>query len=291
METRWMHRTSGDLQELVEASKGVCLFPIGCVEKHGLHLPLGTDTFAAEALAYAASQIETVCVFPPFIFGDLCGAAPSMPHGTVTLKEETMLLLLEELCDQISRAGFRKILFVNGHGGNTPLLTLFMRQQANKKRNHVIGVISTNSESAVRGIYNDLEKNGRGYFPELTSEDEDYIIDFFKNGGTSGHAGFGETAYMMALVPDAVHLECLGTESGLSTHKADYLKAAGIQIRDGGWDVNFPNHYDGTDPVGCNERIGKCAMRVSAERMARSCRVFKEDENVLKWLDEYQRGW
>lgn len=291
METRWMYRTSGDLQELLEESNGVCLLPIGCVEKHGPHLPLGTDSFAGDALAYAASQIETVCVFPPFIFGDLCGAAPGMPHGTVTLPEETMLLLLEQLCDQISRAGFRKILLVNAHGGNTPLLNLFLRQQANKKRNHVIGIISTASESAMRTIYNGLEKNGRGYYPELTAQDEDYILDFFRNGGQSGHAGFGETAYMMAVVPEAVHLDRLGSESGLSTHKADYLKAAGIHIRDGGWDVNFPNSYDGTDPVGCNERIGKCALRVSAERMAESCRVFKEDENVLKWLDDYQRGW
>lgn len=290
METRWMYRTSGDLKELLEEAKGVCLLPIGCIEKHGPHLPLGTDTIAVDAISYAASQIEPVCVFPPFIFGDLCGAAPGMPHGTVTLREETMLLLLEELCDQISRAGFRKILIVNGHGGNTPLLQLFQRQQANKKRNHVVAVTDNNSTQP-KDIARELSKGVRGIYPELTTQDEDYLMTFFGQGGQNGHAGFGETAYMMALAPEAVHLDRLGEESGLSTHKADYLKDARIRIRDGGWDVNYPNSYDGTDPVGCNERIAKCCFRLAAERLAESCRVYKNDENVLKWLDDYQRGW
>ena len=60
METRWMYRTSGDLGELLEASKGVCVMPIGCVEKHGLHLPLGTDIIHSSHIAHVASQMETV---------------------------------------------------------------------------------------------------------------------------------------------------------------------------------------------------------------------------------------
>ena len=47
METRWMYHTSGSFAELREASKGTCLIPMGCVEKHGLHMALGTDIMAA----------------------------------------------------------------------------------------------------------------------------------------------------------------------------------------------------------------------------------------------------
>ena len=72
----------------------------------------------------------------------------------------------------------------------------------------------------------------------------------------------------------------------ISTHVADYFKDAGIQIRDGGWWMNFPNAYHGHDPVGCNERIGKAALRVSAEKLARTIAVYKKDENLLKWHEE-----
>ncbi len=290
METRWMYRTSGDLKELLEESKGVCVMPIGCVEKHGLHLPLGQDTIQGEEIAYAASQIEPVCVFPPFIFGDLCGAAPGAPHGTVTLPEETLLLLLEQLCGQISRAGFHKIIIFNCHGGNYPLLQLFTRQLANKKRDYIVAVANVTATEPDE-IYANLKKNGRGLYPELTTEDEDYILKFFDEGGTNGHAGFGEVAYMMAINPELVHLDRLGIESGASTHKADFLSEAGLRIRDAGWDVNYPNAYDGTDPVGCNERIAKCCFRLAAERLAHSVKVLKEENETLKWLDEYQKGW
>ena len=69
------------------------------------------------------------------------------------------------------------------------------------------------------------------------------------------------------------------------------LKEAGIRIMDDGWDINYPNAYSGHDPVGCNERIGKAALRFEAERFARAVKVLKEDENLWKWHEERQRGW
>ena len=73
METRWLYATSDNFTELKKASKDTCIIPMGCVEKHGLHLPLGTDILQASEIAWQASQLETVCVFPDFIFGDIGG--------------------------------------------------------------------------------------------------------------------------------------------------------------------------------------------------------------------------
>ena len=83
--------------------------------------------------------------------------------------------------------------------------------------------------------------------------------------------------------PETVHLDRLGIESGLSTHAADKFREHGISIRDGGWFVDRPYAYSGHDPIGCNERIGKAAVRLEAERLAAAIKFIKEDEDLIKW--------
>ncbi len=295
METRWLYHTSETFPTLVDEAKGVCVIPMGCVEKHGLHLPLGTDCFEAEKTAYLASQLETACVFPTFVFGDYAVAAPvapagNTPPGTITLPVETEMLLLEQLCEQISRNGMKKILIVNGHGGNVVWLSTFLRKMYNKKHDFVVGVIFVDLPAPHKMAELLLER-GSGAIPELTVEDEEIILRHHAENMRLGHGCFGETAYMMGMAPELVHLERLGIESGLSTHAADYLKEAGIQIADYGWSQNYPNNYQGHDPIDCNERIGRAALRMEAERIANAFRVFKEDENVLKWHAEMNAGW
>ena len=290
METRWLYRTAEDFHELRKASNDTCVIPMGCVEKHGLHDPLGLDILKISRIAYEASLLETVCVFPDFIFGDVPENFPKMPAGSITLPVETEMLLLEQLCEQIARHGYRKILVVNGHGGNNPWLGTFLRKLANKKRNFVLAYTNT-PPGAPHKLAEILLENGRGSIPELTKEDEDLMLKYHEEGMETGHACMSETAYMMAVAPESVHLDRLGIESGLSTHVADYFKEAGISIRDGGWGYNFPNAFHGHDPVGCNERIGKAALRIGSEILAQRYKVFKEDENLWNWLQEDQKGW
>ena len=102
METRWLYTTSENFYKLRDESNLTCVIPMGCVEKHGLHLPLGTDIIHSSHIAYLASQLETVTVFPDFTFGDVSGTDFNQPEGTITLPLETIMLLLEQLCDSIS---------------------------------------------------------------------------------------------------------------------------------------------------------------------------------------------
>ena len=81
METRWLYRTAEDFDELRKASNDTCVIPMGCVEKHGLHLPLGIDILHSSHIAHMASQLETCCVFPDFTFGDVKSNAPIEPNG------------------------------------------------------------------------------------------------------------------------------------------------------------------------------------------------------------------
>lgn len=288
METRWLYTTSENLPKLCEASEKTCVIPMGCVEKHGLHLPLGTDIIQGSYIAYMASLIETVCVFPDFVFGDVPGKVPySSPYGHIALPLETQMLLLEQLCVQISDNGFKKILVFNAHGGNNTWLPAFTRNLSNKGYDFIFAFIPIELP-APHTMAEILESKGSGAIPELTREDEELIIRYHNENMEIGHACMGETAYMMGISPEAVHLDRLGVESGKNQHKTDHLTKAGIKIESGGWDLNYPNGFAGDDPVGCNERIGKAALRLEAERLAKLFKIFKEDTVLSDWHDEHK---
>ncbi|MBQ8358096.1 MAG: creatininase family protein [Clostridia bacterium] len=290
METRWLYTTSESFPALVEASAKVCAIPMGCVEKHGLHLPLGTDILKGSKVTHMASQLETVCVFPDFTFGDVPGG-PASPAGSISVPVEMEMALLEQLCDQIGRNGFEKIVICNSHGGNKPWLNTFLRNLMNRKKPYTVCVAGVNIKWAPHGMAELLLEKGRGCIPELSPEDEQLLLSYHEAGMKGGHACMGETALIMGFAPESVHLDRLGIESGLSTHEADYLTDAGIQILNGGWDVNFPNAYAGHDPVGCNERIGRAALRLASEQLAHAFKVLKTDENMLRWHANFQKGW
>jgi len=285
METRWLYTTSENFPALREASKEVCVIPMGCVEKHGLHLPLGTDIMRASAISYEASKLETFCVFPDFTFGDVPENYPTMPAGTITLPVETEMLLLEQLCEQIARNGFKKIMICNCHGGNGMWLKTFLRKLENKPHDYIV-VIADSHHSVPHRLAEDILEKGAEAYPELTKKDVDLILKYHEQDMKIGHACFNETAHVMAVAPESVHLERLGIEDGQNRMLAAKYKENGITIRDGGWFINYPNAFDGDDPIGCNERIGKAALRHAAERFARTVKFFKEDEDLLKWHNQ-----
>ena len=285
METRWMYHTSGSFAELREASKGTCLIPMGCVEKHGLHMALGTDIMVASRVAYMASQMETVAVFPDYIFGDVPERLNEHTDGTLTLPVETQFLLLEQLCDQIYINGFRKILIYNAHGGNNSWLASFIRNLDNKNKKYTVASVFV-EEQAPHNMAKTLLNEGSGSIPELTEEDEALLIKYHKEGMILGHACFGEGSFMMGIAPETMRFDLLGKESGLPTGDSAPYRRAGINLKSGGWHLEFPNAYCGHDPIGMNERIGAAALRIEAERLARAIKFFKEDERLLAMIDK-----
>lgn len=285
METRWMYHTSGSFAELREAAKGTCLIPMGCVEKHGLHMALGTDMMIASTVAYMASQIEPVAVFPDLNFGDVPERRNEHTDGTLTLPVETQFLLLEQLCDQIYINGFRKILLYNTHGGNNSWISAFIRNLDNKEKRYTVAKVFV-EEQAPYPMAQKLLKEGSGSIPELTPEDEALLIRYAEENIVLGHACFGEGSFIMGIAPETMRLDLLGKESGLSTGESAPYKKVGIALKSGGWHLDYPNAYCGHDPYGMNERIGAAALRMEAERLARAIKFFKEDEKLLAMIDK-----
>jgi len=94
----------------------------GSIEQHGPHLPLGTDAFAADALAEeVARKMNTVLVPLPLV-----GVSPYHLSwaGSLSLQPQTMIAVIEDICECLADHGVDKVLFVNWHEGNTPTLRL-----------------------------------------------------------------------------------------------------------------------------------------------------------------------
>lgn len=112
-----------------------CVLPLGCTEQHA-YLSLATDSILAARVAAEAAEPLGVPVFPVLAYG-LTPSFAAYP-GTVSFTLETYGLILRELLTSIHRQGFRRILIVNGHGGNTPA------------RASVIDWLETHPDAAVR---------------------------------------------------------------------------------------------------------------------------------------------
>jgi creatinine amidohydrolase len=94
-----------------------CVVPLGCTEQHAA-LSLSVDSILSERVAAEAAEPLGIPVFPAVPYG-ITPAFQAYP-GTVSLRVETYLRLLRDVLDGVARAGFRRILLCNGHGGNAP---------------------------------------------------------------------------------------------------------------------------------------------------------------------------
>lgn len=98
----------------------VVLVPVGATEQHGEHLPLGTDTHVAQAIADAAAADATSLVVAPAINYGASGEHEGFP-GTISVGRDALKLMLLEYGRSVCRWADR-VVFVNGHGGNVPTL-------------------------------------------------------------------------------------------------------------------------------------------------------------------------
>jgi creatinine amidohydrolase len=107
-----------------------CVLPIGSTEQHA-YLSLCVDMILSEKVAVDACEPIGVPVYPAVPFG-LTPYFSDFP-GTVTLRVSTYVALMEDILESLYRSGFRRIVVVNGHGGNGPVLGLFKEWMAKRR--------------------------------------------------------------------------------------------------------------------------------------------------------------
>lgn len=152
METRWLYTTSENLPYLRETAKDTCLIPMGGIQTHQSGMPVGMSVLQAKELAWNVSQEETVCVFPEFALGDVPSGHEDGKEGSIVLPVETEMLLLEQLCHQIARNGFKKIVILNCHSDNHHWLSAFLKKIENHPHKFVVMFISVKEEEQADAV-------------------------------------------------------------------------------------------------------------------------------------------
>lgn len=124
---RYDHYTWPELRDLV-AKQPVVVLPVGSTEDHGHHLPLDVDTFVVASICDAAAQRipDDVLLLPELAYG-FEDHHMDFP-GTITISDEHLLHFVLDITKSVAHHGFRKILIVNGHGSNAPILELAARR-------------------------------------------------------------------------------------------------------------------------------------------------------------------
>lgn len=251
---KWEELTAGDFVKAIHQSEGVCVLPIGIIEKHGPQLPLGTDLINIRYLADHAAEQEYAVVFPDYYFGQIFEARHE--PGTVAYSAHLQLELLQETTDEMGRNGCRKVLIANGHGGNNSLLPYFAQSQMASPHDYVVYVYTGGNYPAGR--------------PALKTQ-------------TDAHAGESETAHTMISRPDLVHIDRAGTESGADQNREDLPKGVYTGIW---WYAKFPNHYAG-DGSAATKELGEFDMKASTANLANAIRAIKADTVSPRLQDEF----
>lgn len=275
----WENLREEEFTDAIRRSKGLCIVPIGCLEKHGQHLPVGTDVIQATEIARLAAEAESAVVFPPLYFGEKTGAGEF--YGTVILSERLRMDLLREVCFEIRRNGFSKILFFNGHGGNTAMLSQLMRSLLKDKNDFLTFSYSLGSD------FPTPKKLLAGSYDYLTTEDRKVLNDYVAEKKRFGHACFIETGWIYGTRPETVRLDKIYEESGTTTHRFDNFSAMGIETPFS-WMANYPNSYAGDAHDGMNDRIARAMVEYSVKRLAGVMHFLKNetvsDTYLAEWL-------
>lgn len=173
-EMRWQ-----EIQQFLDRGGNLAIIPVGSVEQHGFHLPLGTDSMVAIRLAEDAAQQTNAIVTSPLWFG-------WSPHhmalpGTISIRAQTLIEMLFDVLNSLAAHGFRRFVIVNGH--------------------RIVNIpwIQISAERAQRELGVKVALYDPGY---MSKEIADRL-----GFGELGHAEEIETSHMLHIMPHLVRME------------------------------------------------------------------------------------
>lgn len=234
----------------------IVLLPVGALEDHGPHLPLGTDVMEARELcrrlAIALHQTGPRAVIGPAIPFGASSYHLDFP-GTVSISSTTLLALLREVCFSLYRGGFRRFVLIHGHGGNFPLMQVAAQEIQDERPDAT--VVCLNWFRALTERYHEILRSKKG----------------------ESHGGEGETARILVTHPELVDLE---KAEPFYLSESDLRRIQGPENPLMGGGVFYASRsYKTMTPVGsigngalATEEVGEKGYEIAVEWMARIIR-------------------
>ena len=257
----WQELTSDEFPQAVADAQGVCIVPLSVIERHGHHLPTGTDMFIGREVCQRIAALEPVVVFPDVIFTQILEAR-HVP-GTIALDGDLIVRLLDNICREIARNGMKKIVLVSAHGGNYLLTRFFAQVQLESTRDYVVYVAD----------------------PQLSPAEEQAQADVWETT-VDGHGGEQETSEILAIRPELVHLDRASTDGeGLPLDRLKALNEAGVYTGIW-WYADHPTHYRGDARPATAEK-GQRLLDSYAQSVARAVRLIKQDDVTPRLQQEF----
>jgi creatinine amidohydrolase len=256
---RWDELTASDWPKALERSAQTAILPIGVLEKHGPHAPIGSDLIHVREWASRVAKREYAVVFPDYFYGQIYEARHQ--PGTFALPSRLIWELLDATCEEIARNGFKKILIVNGHGGNPNFLRFFVQSQLERKRDYVVYFFDP------------------GPNPALTEK-----LDKMRKSDPAGdqHAGERETSTLLYLRPELVQMDRAAAESGANQKR---LAIPNLYTAIW-WYAAYPNHYAGEGAV-ATRQLGELVTETHLESLANALRAVKSDTSAPALQKEF----
>ncbi|MET8669813.1 creatininase family protein [Streptomyces tendae] len=232
--------------------QGIAVLPIGSQEQHAGHLPMGTDTLLVEeVLDRALAVLDEEPSAPEVV------RLPALPFGhsphhlfaaAVSLSAATLGAVLDDVLDSLVTSGYRRVMVVNGHGGNDEIMRLAVKRFALRARVTVAAC---------------------SYWTVTADEDED---EAGRPDVTPGHAGWFETSLMLAARPELVRTPVPARTPVEPPPLFDHPPHPGLTVeRHGEWE-----RVDGStdDASGADADRGGRLLDDRARGLARAIRAF-----------------
>lgn len=242
---QWEHLTSSDFKKAVEETE-VCVVAAGVVEKHGEHMPLGTDFMNGHRIACLAAEKEPAVVFMPFYFGQIyeAGCFP----GALTIEPALLFQLYQGVFDEIGRNGFKKIVVYNAHGGNIHFLKFLNQCSLWKEKTYCVYLYL-----------------------------EDLVGKFAPIAETPPmHACECETSLSLAVNPELVKTDRIPDQPAVALGRLKDVPNTHTGVS---WYSDFPEHYAGNARLATPEK-GRRILKAHVDGLAEYIASVKKDRVV-----------
>jgi len=263
---KWEELTSPDFPKAIKQADGVCLLPMGSIEKFGPSGPLGTNLLVDRIVTMEAVKQEYAVVFPEYIVAGTNDVS-NLP-GAVAYSAHLQYEMLDETVSEMARNGCRKILIVNGHSGNGGLLSDFLNGQMERPHDYVVYTVYGPEFRVVPGM-----------------PDADKMSAAAKESkpGVDGHGGEERIAVLMAYRPELVHLDRAHDESGKAGKRLTLPQGVQVGISR---KAELPTGYEG-DASGATVTRGKALVEFATTRVVTAIRAIKADDESPRLQKEF----